>query len=329
MVQRLTTAMTFVIIWVVCVATAGAQDTTALRGRTSSDTVGILSMGEDSISIRIIRDLAAVLDSEKLRILPVVGNGSLQNIANLVTLREIDIGIVQSDVLAYIQRGQLFPDEPFFPGVEESIRYIIKLYTEEVHVLASRDIARLTDLAGKKVNFDVRGSGTSITASLLFDKLHVKVDPVFLDPPLALEKVRSGELAALVLVTGKPARLFFDVNQEDGVHFLPVPLTPELLNIYQPARLGIENYPLLIGSGEAGWGQSIDTVAVSVMLAVYNWAPKTDRYRKLSRFVDAFFRRLPAFQGPPRHPKWKEVDLAAPVPGWLRFAPAETWPQGR
>src|SRR5687767_6136171 len=104
MAQRLATAVTFVIIWAVCVATAGAQDTTALRRRTSSHTVGILSMGEDSTSIRMTRDLAAVLDSENLRILPVIGNGSVHNIADLAALREIDLGIVQSDVLAYLQR---------------------------------------------------------------------------------------------------------------------------------------------------------------------------------------------------------------------------------
>ncbi len=29
------------------------------------------------------------------------------------------------------------------------------------------------------------------------------------------------------------------------------------------------------------------------------------------------------FQSPPRHPKWKEINLAATVPGWTRWAPAE------
>ena len=36
-------------------------------------------------------------------------------------------------------------------------------------------------------------------------------------------------------------------------------------------------------------GEQVDTIAVPAVLAAYNWAPRTDRYRKLALFVDAFF----------------------------------------
>ena len=55
------------------------------------------------------------------------------------------------------------------------------------------------------------------------------------------------------------------------------------------------------------------------VLAAYNWAPNTERYRKLALFVDAFFTKFPTFQNPPFHPKWKEVSLSAPLPDWQRF----------
>ena len=61
------------------------------------------------------------------------------------------------------------------------------------------------------------------------------------------------------------------------------------------------------------------------MLAAYNWAPNTDRYRKLSQFVDAFFTKFPTFQNPPFHPKWKEVSLSAPLPDWQRLPVADQW----
>ena len=40
-------------------------------------------------------------------------------------------------------------------------------------------------------------------------------------------------------------------------------------------------------------------------------------------FVEAFFDRFEAFQRPPRHPKWREVDLSLPnlSPGWSYYAP--------
>jgi hypothetical protein len=81
-----------------------------------------------------------------------------------------------------------------------------------------------------------------------------------------------------------------------------------------------KDYPNLIKEGE-----SVDTIAVPAVLAAYNWAPNTDRYRKLSLFVDAFFTKFPALQNPPFHPKWKEVSLSAPLPGWQRLPSAKQW----
>jgi hypothetical protein len=69
----------------------------------------------------------------------------------------------------------------------------------------------------------------------------------------------------------------------------------------------------------------VDTIAVPAVLAAYNWAPNTDRYRKLSQFVDAFFTKFPTFQNPPFHPKWKEVSLSAPLADWQRLPYAEQW----
>ncbi len=69
----------------------------------------------------------------------------------------------------------------------------------------------------------------------------------------------------------------------------------------------------------------MDTIAVPAVLAAYNWAPNTDRYRKLATFVDNFFTKFPAFQNPPFHPKWKEVSLSAPLADWQRFPAAKQW----
>jgi hypothetical protein len=54
-------------------------------------------------------------------------------------------------------------------------------------------------------------------------------------------------------------------------------------------------------------------------MAVYAWQPGTERHRKVARFVEAFQAKFPAFLRPPRHPTWRDVNLAAQVPGWVRF----------
>ena len=89
---------------------------------------------------------------------------------------------------------------------------------------------------------------------------------------------------------------------------------------YLPATLTSKDYPNLIPEGGR-----VDTIAVPAVLAAYNWAPNTDRYRKLSQFVDAFFTKFPEIQKPPRHPRWKNVNLAATMEGWTRFQPAQEW----
>src|SRR5207344_1865920 len=61
------------------------------------------------------------------------------------------------------------------------------------------------------------------------------------------------------------------------------------------------------------------------VMAVYNWDPRNERYKSVGAFVDAFFDNFSEFLKPPRHPKWQEVNLAAELPGWTRFQPAQDW----
>ncbi len=278
----------------------------------NANTVGVISGGVDGTYIRIASDLSSVLDSkDQLRVLTIVGKGSLQNVADVLYLKGIDIGLVQSDVLAYAKLNHLYP------GLEKSLQYISKLYDEEVHILARPDINAIEDLAGKKVNVDVRGSGTAMTSSVLFQGLGVAVDPTYDDQETALEKLKNGQIAALVYVTGKPAKLFSGLGADSRLHFLSVPFAQGLVDTYLPAELDHDAYPALVT------GKPVDTIAVGSVMAVFAWAPRTDRYARVSRFVDAFFSKFQQFLQPPRHPKWREVNLAAQVPGWTRFAPAQ------
>jgi TRAP-type uncharacterized transport system substrate-binding protein len=231
-------------------------------------------------------------------------------------LRGVDIGIVQSDVLAFVRRQRMFP------GVDQMVQYIAKLYNEEVHLLAGPGIERVQDLAGKRVNVDVQGSGTAMTASVLFETLGIPVQQTHDGQDVALERLRRGEIAALVYVAGKPARLFAALDRSSGLRFLPVEMTPELLETYLPSQLGRAEYPnLLPEGGEAE--AAVETIAVGAVMAVYAWRPGTERHRKVARFVEEFFSRFDEFLRPPRHPKWREVNLAALVPGWTQFDRAQ------
>ena len=292
-----------------------AQYDVELRERVNQGTVSIISGGVTGTYIRIASDLASVLDEgDELRILPIVGKGSVQNITDILYLRGIDVGIVQSDVLSYIKSQNIHPT------ISKRIRYITKLYNEEFHLLAGADVKSIEDLLGKKVNFGVAGSGTYLTASTVFETLNVDVEPVSFDQALALEKLKSGEIAAMVYVAGKPAEVFRNLDNSSGIHLVPVPATAELLEIYLPSSFGNSDYPLLVNEGE-----DVQTLAVGAVMAVYNWDRNNERYRKVEAFVNTFFDEFDDFLRSPRHPKWREVNLAAIVPGWTRFEPAENW----
>lgn len=296
----------------------GAPPTPAITipttvAQANAGTVGVISGGVAGTYIRIAADLASVLDDgTSLRVLPLVGKGSVQNISDILFLRGIDIGIVQSDALTYVRRRHLFP------GADQAIQYIAKLYEEEVHVLARRDITRLQDLSGQTVNVDVVGSGTAMTTQLLFESLGIKARLAHDDQDSALAKLKEGKIAALFYVVGKPARLFAGLDSSSGLHFLPIPLNDVLAETYIPSRLGHDAYPNLIPTGG-----SVDTIAVGAVMAAYAWGPNTDRYKRVAHFVDEFFAKFPKFLQPGRHPKWKEVNLAAQVPGWTRFPEAQ------
>ena len=279
--------------------------------------LGIISGGLSGTYIRIAADIATVFSAKvpDFRVLPIVGKGSLQNISDILNVRDVDIGIVQSDVLSYLRQ------KPSLVGLTNNVSYLAKLYDEEVHILAREDVATAADLNGKRVAVDARGSGTALTASVIFDALGVKPVIVNDDPETALAEMKRGEVDALVYVTGKPARLFSDASGS-GLHFLGLPLNPALLQTYLPTRLTHGDYPALITDDA-----SVETVAVGAVLAVYNWAPGTERYTRLSRFVNSFFDHLVDLQAPGRHPKWKQVSLTAQVPGWARFREAQNWLQ--
>ena len=89
-----------------------------------------------------------------------------------------------------------------------------------------------------------------------------------------------------------------------------------------PTRLTAADYPGLVAQD-----QSVDTIAVGTVLVAANLQQGTERYRNLVNFVEAFFTGFPSLLDPGHHPKWREVNITAELPGWRRFPPAEQWLQ--
>jgi uncharacterized protein len=283
----------------------------------NQNTIALVSGNLNGAYLSIAYDLSAVLDDgDNLRILPVIGKGGGQNIRDVRFLKGIDLGITQSNLLnAFRRSGEI-------GNIDDKIVYITKLYNEEMHFVVRTDsgITSLEQLDGKRVNFSDIGSGTQLSTRDIFERLGIKPIEVNMGQGDAAEALKRGEIAATILIAGKPTGSTVKLKTSDGFKILPVAYAKPLQNDYLPAELTHEDYPNLIKEGE-----TVDTIAVGAVLIAYNWPRETDRYRRITKFVEAFFPRLAEFQKPPRHSKWRETNLNATLPGWTRFAAAEEW----
>jgi TRAP transporter TAXI family solute receptor len=286
------------------------------RSRLNENVVTIMAASPSETDLTIATDIAQVVDDgDNLRVLPIVGRGVGQNVKDVMFLRGVDMGITQANVLKhYAKTGELGSN------FMNQVVYVAKLFNEEVHIIARTNVSDIRQLKGKVVNLGTPGSGTAITARLLLDDLGIPVQESHFADADAIEKVKSGEIAAAVFMAGKPAPVMAWLKGSDGLRVLPIPYAKVLEDSYYPAMLTHDDYPELIAKG-----QSVDSVSVCAVLIAFNWPGDNVRYRKVAKFVDAFFSKFDEFQKPPRHPKWREVNFAATLENWQRSPASQAW----
>ncbi|WFU22810.1 TAXI family TRAP transporter solute-binding subunit [Bradyrhizobium sp. CB1717] len=304
------------------------EDTPKKETGRSADpyTVGFVTGSPQCTEFAIAQDIATTLAGGQetgprgqvaLRVLPIVGNGGVRNVLDVLTLAGADVAIAPVVLVDRLRETKTFGD------ISDRLTYIVPLHIEEFHLLARADIRSLAELSGKRVNLGDEGSAGAILGREVLNHLGVKIIESSLGPEAALDGLRKGDLSAALLVSGKPVSVLTQVSQLDRIHILPIPYFKELLQQdYLPSTLRHKDYPNLIAA-EA----SVDTIAIKSALFAYNWPRGNERFRLLEFFVQTLFTRFPEFLGDAHHPKWREVNLAAQLPGWRRFQPAERWLQ--
>jgi TRAP-type uncharacterized transport system substrate-binding protein len=241
-----------------------------------------------------------------------VSRGAASNLQDLLYLRGVDAAMTQADVLEY------FRTQRKVPNLENRVQYIVRLPVAELHVTARADIRTIEDLRGKKVVFGGAGTAATLTGPIVFQRLGIEVEPVFLDRHAALDLLLSGEIAALLGSLPKPVDFWLKIPSNAGLHLVPVPFTKALADLYVVGELTNADYPNLIPPG-----QRVDTIATPCVLAVSSGPKNSERYRRLDRFVQYLFNRWDRLMQPSYHPGWRDVNLAATVPGWTRFPTSE------
>jgi len=276
-------------------------------------TVGIAGGLLEGAPIRLATEMARVVDDgPNLHVLPIVTRGPTENVNSLLYLRGVDMAVINSDSLEEY-RIQV-------PDISRRITFVLSLFPSELHIFVRPEINSLQDLAGKKVNFNTQGTAAAYSGPLIFSRLGIEVEKMFIPHQLALEQMRKGEVAAVLFITSKPVDAFVKGRWENGYKFLPVNYDRKFEDYYLPASLEASEYPNLIKQGER-----VSTIAVPTALVAFNWQPRTDRYQRVARFIDYLFSRIDRLQAPGFDPKWKSINLAATVPGFTRFPAAQDW----
>jgi len=289
--------------------------------------VSIVVSGLTCTCARFAEDIRNVINDLRpngIRIMPVLGVGGLQNLKDVLFLRNTDMAVVDQDNLLLLKQR----DPKLFANIEQRVHYITKLYTAEFHVLATKDIESYDDLKNRKVNFNLKDSQTDVTADRIFKMLNIPVERSYYDNDEAIQKLLKHEISAMIVLTGGPQAALAKLRLEDGVHFLP--LDQESLpgydlsairSEYMTIELTNKLYPNLIPNGT-----SVPTIANHALLVSYAWPEGSEKYRRIERFVNEFFSKIEKFKdNSARHPKWAEFNVWTDIPGWTRFKAAANW----
>ena len=271
----------------------------------------ILTGGPTGTYIEIGRDIAGLMESCGQTLTVEETAGSLENLLGVRQRTGTQFGIVQSDVLEYLQTYAA-QDSQIRRAID-GMRIAFPLYNEEVHILATRALESTDDLDGARVAIGVDDSGTFLTASLMLDLLGVApAERLTIGPDEAMERLRAGDIDAFFFVSGAPTPIFED-DTIDPERFHLLPITDDVLrSVYTPARIEAGTYPFQ--------QEAVDVVAVKAILMTYEYVPSRNAYhrescRTVSDVSHLILTRIDTLRET-GHPKWRKVDLQDVPPGW-------------
>jgi TRAP-type uncharacterized transport system substrate-binding protein len=276
-------------------------------------TVGLVGGTVDGPNMKFATEIQTALDDgDNLRVLATVSRGTKQNVMDLLYLKGIDVGFVNTAIF------DDFKKEGKIKNIENRVQYISQIQVSAFQLLVGAQIKTVKDLQGKKVILP-KGAWASPVAQDILRKNGVTAEYVSDSINVGIEKVKNGEAGAVAYAFAKGApNVYTPVVSKDGPHILPIDYRQFADSYYVPVTLENADYPTMIAPGE-----TVDTIGAVVVLAVYNWPKGSDRFRKVERFIQYYFERFETLKKPPFHPQWKEINLAASVPGWKRYWYAE------
>jgi len=293
-------------------ALAQRQDTREMVGM---GTVTILTDGvaePRSQGAQAVNELAGRLSEvAKMRVLPIAGRGAAANVRDLLYLRGIDFAILNSDVLPFLDATRQYPD------ARRRIRYVTQLLDQQVYLFVRKEFGAIEDLRGRKLVVLSTGGGSHTTAITLFGLQKIEITLETLGGDAVLDDVALGKVDGALLLSGELGRLRLTARMAQEFRLLPIPMTEALRRTYLPATVEADAIASLTGAGK------LETIAVSTLLAVFDWAPSHSRYSNVTNFITTFFAAIPQLRKESSASIWRQLDINAHPPGWTRYAAAD------
>ncbi|MDH3600286.1 MAG: TAXI family TRAP transporter solute-binding subunit [Candidatus Tectomicrobia bacterium] len=282
--------------------------------------IGIVTGSKTGTYIRFGRDIAKSAKKANLQLIVKESEGSLSNIRRMVSKENAGLGIVQSDVLGFLNRS----NDPEMRRIAHRLRLVFPFYNEEVHLFARKDIQRLSDLNGKRVVVGTKGSGNWLTANNILRLGNIQPgESLELAPSSAVSAVLTGKADAMFYIAGKPVTVFTRMrglqknpkyaHLVEQVHFLPLD-DENILREYVPSSIEPSDYSWVSGN--------TPTVAVKAVLVGFDFSSRRNAYyrtrcKQMATLGKAIRANFPTLLRS-GHPKWKEVDLEQEIGIWQR-----------
>lgn len=268
--------------------------------------LGLITGGEKGTYYQFGLDLQKLVKPAGINLNVFPSKGSIENVYAVYQRPGVPMGIVQSDVLAFVSRVQT---DPVLKQIARKTKMVFPLYNEEIHLLGKKGITDFDDLAGRRVAVGRDGSGTYLTARLLFKLSEIAPsEMVPIDTGEALAELKAGRIDAMFYVAGYPVKLLKeDVTAQDGLALIPI-MNKSVLEFYPQAD---------IPAGTYAWQTSaISTAAVKAVLVSFDFRRRD--CDNVGRFAQLLSRGLDNLQRT-GHAKWKAVDLNYPLRGWEQY----------
>ncbi|MEM6405277.1 MAG: TAXI family TRAP transporter solute-binding subunit [Pseudomonadota bacterium] len=270
--------------------------------------MGIVTGGKTGTYIQIGKNIQGLLYGHDINLDVHPSTGSMENITSVLKRKGIQLGIVQSDVLSYIEDSS---DDQDMKRYLKKIKLIFPLYNEEVHILARKPLKTLSDLQNKRVALGRDGSGTFLTSSTILNLAEIRLSREYLvGGEAALEALKANRIDAMFYVAGSPVKLFRDrVHSADELNLIEID-DKAVKELYSESR---------ISRGTYAWQkQDLNTVSVKAMLITYDY--QHANCKRVADIAELIYKNKPLLENY-GHTKWKDVDLNASLPKkWQRYS---------